>query len=175
MATQIEILERAERLAAVLAGGPAPVNKNVLLSVVADFMSDPSPDPARLRKMLRLLETGNGGHLKRGGNYGRQVRAVVEEIGRLLDRGGLRPEEYKTLFGWTARLLLVRREKSSTPSRETRGGTRPPSDRRSRPEDRRPSTPPTPPPNLGAVSQKGLGDLLKLKQQLEEKEKGGKK
>jgi hypothetical protein len=105
--SQVEIVENAERLAANLQAGPQ-VTKNALLSVISTFVSDPAGDLQRLRRTLTLLETGSGGHLKRGSGYGDQVRLVIREVGRLLDRGEWQPNELKSLFGWAARLLQVR-------------------------------------------------------------------
>jgi hypothetical protein len=115
--TQTEILKKAEQLASTLAGGTTKVGKNVLLSIVADFMSSPHPDRERLRRTLQLLQEGNGGHTKRGGGYGDQIRAAVREVAKELG-ADTSDEELKSLFGWTARLLLVRREGS--PAREVK-------------------------------------------------------
>src|SRR5437016_10772333 len=107
---QIQILEHAERLTSALVGGAARVERNVLLAVVGDFMADRRPDPQRLRKTLRLLRAGSGGHLKRGGTYAQQIAAVTAELERFLAATGaeIEPLDLKRIFGWTARLLLVR-------------------------------------------------------------------
>ena len=119
--SQVEIVRNAERLALNLQAGPTPVkSKNAFLSVVATFMSDPSGDLPRLRRTLALLKQGNGGHLKRGGGFGDQVRMVIGEVGRLLDGAEWEAAELKSLFGWTARLLLVRQERRIETGPESR-------------------------------------------------------
>lgn len=107
--TQTEILQRAERLAGALAGGATRVERNVLLAVVGDFMSDRQPDPATLRRTLKLLAEGSGGQLRRAGSYAEQIRTVAAELPAFLDEAEeeMEPEDYRSLFGWTARLLLV--------------------------------------------------------------------
>jgi len=168
--TQTDILRKAELLAGNLAGGPAQVKKNALLAVVADFMSDPKPDLDRLRRTMRLLKQGSGGHLKRGGGFGDQVKAVADELDRLMQQEGLTPGEYKSLFGWTARLLVVRgigrqervqaRQRKEHPSFPSR-------DEGKRTLEKAPAAAPG---KLGAVNQKGLSVLDKFKQQLLERE-----
>jgi hypothetical protein len=127
--SQTEILTRAERLASTLAGGRTRVEKNVLLSVVADFLSDPRAELPRLRRTLQLLRAGSGGHLERSDSYRQQIQAVVEELDKTLAEGDLSPGDYKSLFGWTARLLLVRggpAERSVPPGRtDEQTGVRP--------------------------------------------------
>lgn len=144
--SQVEIVQNAQRLAADLQAGPA-VSKNAFLSVVATFLSDPVGDLPRLRRTMELLEQGNGGHLKRGGGFGAQVRVVIREVGRLLKRGEWKPDELKSLFGWTARLLLVRQE--------TRGQTGLQQDRKDAPTHQRPreerKRPAQPGPSLGEL------------------------
>ena len=170
--SQTQILEHAERLAAALAGGATRVEKNVLLAVVADFMVDRLPDRDKLRRTLRLLAAGNGGHLQRSKGYPDQIRSVGTEVTRFLDAEDLGPDDTKSVFGWTARLLQVRDlapvEVPSDPP--STGGThkpghRPPLGNQARP---RPPAPKTP---LGSIKQKGLSDLQKFKQHLEEREK----
>jgi len=172
----IEILKKAEHLAARLNSGPAPVKKNVLLGLVSDFMNEPEPDVRRLRTLLEMIEQGSGGHIRRGAGYGDQLRSAVREIRRVLDEGGIEGRDFKSLFGWTARLLLVRRENARPEPREQRAGgggaqqaqtTRRPGPQRS--EERRPA----PVPNsgkLGALSFQGLSALEKMKRDLEERE-----
>lgn len=104
-----KIVEKAEQLALSLTAGPVVVGKNVLLGLTADFLSEPRPDRERLRKTIKLISEGNGGHLKRGGGYGDQVRTAVTELARVLEEDDLSDLELKSLLGWTARLLLVRR------------------------------------------------------------------
>ena len=161
-----EILKKAEHLAARLNSGPAPVKKNVLLGLVSDFMNEPEPDIRRLRKLLEMIEQGSGGHIRRGAGYGDQLRSAVREIRRVLDEGGLDGKDFKSLFGWTARLLLVR----SAP-RAAHSTTQAKEDRRSGPGPR-----PTSPPastKFGSLSGQGKSALEKLKQQIEHKEKNG--
>lgn len=163
----IEIMKKAEHLAARLNSGPSPVKKNVLLGLVSDFMNEPEPDVQRLRHLLELIEQGNGGHIRRGAGYGEQLRAAVREIRKALDERGLDGKDFKSLFGWTARLLLVR----SAP-RETRSqlGSNRPGPVQPRPPERRES----PPGKFGSVNAKGMSDLEKLRQKIQNKEKGGK-
>jgi hypothetical protein len=170
--SQIQILERAERLASTLAGGPTRVEKNVLLAVVADFMSDRQPEIQKLRRTLGLLAAGSGGHLKRGGGYASQIKTVVAALDELLAAEPLAPGEYQSLFGWTARLLLAR----GLPGPPERAGSAgaPPA-RQPRPAS--PASPPRPPahpPQLGAIDQKGLSALQQLKQEIEKREKDDK-
>jgi hypothetical protein len=173
--SQVEIVQNAERLAANLQAGPV-VTKNALLSVVATFMSDPAGDLDRLRRTMTLLEKGSGGHLKRGGGFGDQVRMVIREVGRVLDRGEWQPVELKSLFGWTARLLQVRQAPRKEKEWEPRGAgpdhrSMRPSGRPSRPDRRlsavdpkEPSPQPTKP--LGALSGKNLDALKALSDKL---------
>jgi hypothetical protein len=163
---QTQILERAERLASSLIGGQTRVERNVLLAVVGDFMSDCRADPERLRKTLRLLRAGSGGHLKRGGSYGQQVAVVTAELERQLDAENLEAGDLKSLFGWTARLLLVRgtffpAEKQAAPRRAA-------VPERSRRQGPAKSPPPV---AFGGLNPKGLSALEKLKQQLQERDK----
>jgi hypothetical protein len=162
---QTQVVERAERLASALGGGATRVERNVLLAVVADFMSEHRPDPEKLRRTVRLLRAGSGGHLKRGGSYAQQIAAVATEIERQLDGEELEAADLKSLFGWTARLLLVRG--SLLPAREpaARPQARPPA------AQRRPSAPKPAPAGLGAINPKGLSALEKIKQQLESRDK----
>ena len=111
-----DIVEKAERLASSLTAGPVVVGKNVLLGLTADFLSEPRPDRERLRKTIELISEGNGGHLKRGGGYGDQVRTAVIELRRVLEEKDWSDPELKSLLGWTARLLLVRRAPGEQPS-----------------------------------------------------------
>ncbi len=119
--TLLEIVERARLLAADLAHSETPVEKNVLRSLVADFTA--VPDPSRLRQMLDLVLTGSGGHLLRGQGYGDQVRMAAREILRVLGEGW-EATECRTLFGWTARLLLVARQATES-NEEAREPKRP--------------------------------------------------
>jgi len=168
-ATQSEIMEKAERLASNLVGGSTKVGKNVLLSIVADFMSSPHPDRERLRRTLELIQKGSGGHTKRAGGYGEQVKVAVDEITEAL-RENLSDDELKSLFGWTARLLLVRRGllavKTKTDLRPGKSGSRSPA-----PAKAEKGPPQRLGPGLGA---KSLSTLEQLRQQLQDKEKGKK-
>jgi hypothetical protein len=162
----IEIMKKAEHLAARLNSGPSPVKKNVLLGLVSDFMNEPEPDVQRLRHLLELIEQGSGGHIRRGAGYGEQLRAAVREIRKALDERGLDGKDFKSLFGWTARLLLVR----SAPREARRPGPPPPG----KPDRREPpSTPPRAPVKLGSINAKGISDLEKLRQKIQDKEEGG--
>lgn len=179
--SQTEILEHAERLAVALAGGEVRVERNVLLAVVADFMADPKPDCLKLRRTLELLGQGSGGHLKRGGKtYPAQIRTVVAELLAFLDSETLEAAGYRSLFGWTARLLLVQdldtpRDGGMKPVPTSSGGGANRGNAAG-PDRRRPPKPPTAPPKpgrgtLGAVSAKGLEALQQFKQRLAEREK----
>lgn len=172
---QTEILKKAENMAFNLAGGPTKVAKNVLLAIVADFMSSPHPDRERLRRTLQLLQEGSGGHIKRGGSsYGEQVRAAVLEVERAL-REGLDDGELKSLFGWTARLLQIRRasvvqQDDQRQQLKGKGGVRENVRRDPVPPQKKLAQPPKP---LGGLGQKGLSALEQLRKQLEDKAKNG--
>ena len=173
--SQVEILKKAEPLASNLAAGVVSVKKNAFLAVVADFMSDPNPDLKTLSKTLELLKQGSGGHLKRGGGFGDQVRAVVGELTRLLlEEKGLQPADYKSLFGWTARLLTVRQNPQGARNADRRReGPRP--QQRSGPPGGRPpqsSKPPQPQASskIPAIGGKSFDTLKNLKAQLEKGE-----
>lgn len=103
-----DIVTRAEQLALSLTSGPAPVKRNVLLGLTSDFLTDPRPDRERLLRTVRLIAKGSGGHIKRGGGYGEQVRTAAVELAQVLNED-LSDQDLKSLLGWTARLLLVRR------------------------------------------------------------------
>lgn len=170
-----KILHRAERLASSLAGGHIRVERNTLLAVVADFMTDPKPDLGKLRRTLDFLAGGSGGHLKRGGSYAAQIKALAAELLTLLDAETLETEDYRSLFGWAARLLLVR-DLGEPPLTEGASlGHSAVSDSaataRTRKENRRATTTPAQPKKLGGVGERGLGALQQLKQRLEEREK----
>jgi hypothetical protein len=165
--SQTEILERAERLASTLAGGATRVEKNVLLAVVADFMTDRRPDIQKLRRTLRLIGEGSGGHLKRAAGYAVQIKTVVAALGDFLDSESLDPEEYKSLFGWTARLLLVRGLPASRPPRPDPRSATP--QRPNRPQI--PPKAPAPPPQLRSIGKQSLSELQRLKLEIEEREK----
>ncbi len=178
---QTQILERAERLASALAGGATRVERNVLLAVVGDFMADRRADPERLRRTLRLLRTGSGGHLKRGGSYARQIEAVTAELERVLATETIEPIDLKSLFGWTARLLLVRGVAVATPEEAVGGpGMRPPAGPRGGGPVGRAGAAAAPgsatkpaarPAAFGGLNPKGLSALEKLRQQLAERDK----
>jgi hypothetical protein len=102
--SQLPFVERAAKLASNLKG----VERNVFLSIVADFLTDPRSEPARLRRMLDLLEKGSGNHLERSGSFGDQARIVIRELPSILTDKDLSPTELRIVLGWTARLLLVR-------------------------------------------------------------------
>jgi hypothetical protein len=163
--SQTEIVQRAERLATELVG--MGVEKNALLSVVADFMSDPRGDVERLRRMLKLLKDGSGGHLKRSASYVQQIKALAEGLQETLDDRGLSPVDLKSLFGWTARLLLVRGEGEGwQPVREGAGRRGAPDRAAARPAQAPPK------PAFGSLGKKGLSELETFKADLEKKEKG---
>ena len=165
----VNILEQAERLASALTGGLFRVERNVLLAVVGDFMADRRPDLERLRKTLRLLRTGSGGHLKRGGAYAKQIEAVTNELERYLaaERPALQIDDLKSVFGWTARLLLVRG--IALPSRQQAGARQIPRSDRALPREAPPKAPV--PKAFGGLNPKGLSALERLKAQLQERDK----
>ncbi|HYU30773.1 MAG TPA: hypothetical protein VEW48_01300 [Thermoanaerobaculia bacterium] len=144
-------------------------------------MSEPEPDVHRLRQLLDLIEQGSGGHIRRGAGYGDQLRAAISELRTVLNEEELEGQDYKSLFGWTARLLLVRRESARPEPQDHR------SDPRERPQSQTPRRPgprqreerrPAPSPGSGklsAVGTKSLSTLEKLKRDLEDKEKNGKR
>jgi hypothetical protein len=107
--SNVDIVKRAEQLALSLTAGLSPVGRNAFLGIVSDFQSAPRPDRVRLSRIVQLIQKGSGGHLKRGGGYGEQVKTAAVEIARVLE-DDLSDQDLRSLFGWTARLLLVRRE-----------------------------------------------------------------
>jgi len=167
--SQVEIVQSAERLAARLQAGPQ-VSKNALLSVVGTFMSDPTGDLERLRRTMTLLEKGSGGHLKRGAGFGEQVRLVIREVSQVLRRGKWQAADLKSLFGWTARLLLVRQAPRVQEGRGPQGPrpSRPPRPLRDqRTSSERPKEmPPQPTKPLGTLSGKNLDALKALGEKL---------
>ncbi|HEX3532155.1 MAG TPA: hypothetical protein VH988_34275 [Thermoanaerobaculia bacterium] len=168
--SQLAIVRQAERLAANLDGGSVKVGKNVLLALVADFVSTPHPDRDQLRRLLQLVQAGSGGHASRGGGYGDQLRLAAQVVAGVLD-DDFSDQDLKSLFGWTARLLRNRQDETPETQREARPAeTRGP----------KPQTPPTkvqkkPQERLGSWDAKSRSALEQIKQQLEDKEKGGKK
>jgi hypothetical protein len=167
--SQSENLARAERLATSLGGGERRVEKNVLLSVVAGFMSDPQADLERLKKTIRLLAKGSGGHLRRGDSYREQVEAVVRELGEALAAEDLAPAEWKSIFGWTARLLLVRGGGGWRQGDSRRGGGDRSAGAAGLPRGGKgPKAPPA--ARLGGLSPKGLSELEQLKRHLGERD-----
>lgn len=101
------LVERAAQLATDLLSRVSRRQglSNLLLSVVADFQT--TGDLDRLRRTLTLLQAGNGGHLERGKTYVEQMNTVIAELEALLAEGRS-AAELKSLFGWTARLLVAR-------------------------------------------------------------------
>ena len=168
--SQVEIVENAQLLASTLQEGATRFSKNAFLSVVATFMSDPAGDIQRLRRTLALLKEGSGGHLKRGGGFGDQVRVVIREVGRLLDRGEWQPAELKSVFGWTARLLQVRQDiRNSGETRESQNQRQGQASRDRQPptSDRRERKPPVPPAQpFRGVSGKNLDVLNAFKKKI---------
>lgn len=165
--TSAEIVKKAELFALSLTSGPTPVGRGALLAITSEFLSSPQPDRDRLKRIVELIGKGSGGHLLRGGGYGEQVRTAVAELAHLLSED-LSDRDLQSLLGWTARLLLVRREpqaaERSAPTRQdarpARSGARQPS------ESRRPqvSSP------LSALDKKSMSTLERLKKTLSEQE-----
>lgn len=106
---QVEIMRRADLFSLSLISGTSPVTRNVLLAMTSDFLSSPQPDRDRLRRIVRKVGEGSGGHVLRGGGYGEQMRAAAKELEIVIEEDWS-DQDLKTLLGWTARLLLVRRE-----------------------------------------------------------------
>ncbi len=157
MTSQVAIVERANELAEDLCSGPVPVERNTLLSVVADFLSDPKAPTERLERTLTLLASGSGGHLNRSKGFKAQATEVIRVVGQLLRSKDYAPESLRSLLGWTARLLLVRRP--AKPGRRGEiGGGRPtpqsfPGPRPTKPLPKPPtrSVPATRPPDVAPV------------------------
>jgi hypothetical protein len=158
----VDIVKRAEQLALTLTAGSAPVGRNVFLGIVSDFQSAPRPDRDRLSDIVRLVQQGSGGHLKRGGGYGEQVKTAAVEISRVLEED-LSDQDLQSLFGWTARLLLVRREARPEGRQEARPGASPQKGKESRsvkPREDKSAA------RMGSLDQKSLSTLEMLKQKL---------
>ncbi|MFL6261120.1 MAG: hypothetical protein ACJ76Y_15570 [Thermoanaerobaculia bacterium] len=102
--SQLPFVVRAQKLAIELKG----VERNVFLSIVADFLTDPRSEPARLSKMLDLLGKGSGNHLERSGSFGDQARIVIQVLPSFLRETKLSSTDLRVVLGWTARLLLIR-------------------------------------------------------------------
>jgi len=161
--SQLDVLAEAETLALRLSR-PVQVKKNVLLSLVADFMSAPRPDRERLRETLELLRSGSGGHVLRAGGYGEQAKAALDILLSVFEQEGWTEADLKSLFGWTARLLQVKPVDSpAAPPNRTQ--TSPVQPRR----------PPPPAKPLGGLSPKGRDTLEELKKKLQGKENGDKR
>lgn len=171
-ASQIQLLDHARDLADKLASGATPVKAGTLRSILADFMSAPQPDQAKLRRMLRLLKEGSGGQLARSGSFPDQVLAAIGVLDRILEDSDLTPQELKTLFGWTARLLLIRsdrKENGASPGRSGTGPGRPRNSER-RQEERMPR--PAGEAKLSAVKQSAFDALARMKTELSKRESG---
>jgi len=146
--SQLPFVERAQKLAGELKG----VERNVFLSIVADFLTDPRSEPARLSKMLDLLGKGSGNHLKRSGSFGEQARAVIRELPAILADKDLSPAELRIVLGWTARLLLVRSGKSKGDNEGSQIKTGSPVSHRAPANEQRPTKPsPRPSPRPAPI------------------------
>lgn len=131
------------------------VKRNTLLSLVASF----EDDREELVKVLKGLQDGSGGHRDRGRGYEDQVVAAAEGLLDFLDGHPLAGKELRTIFGWTARELLIQEQfgkkpqKSTTPSKA--GRNTPPKTAR----ERKP---------LGSgLGSKNLSELEALKKKIE--------
>lgn len=100
------------------------VKRNTLLSVVASAHDHPD----ELRAVLEGLRDGSGGHRDRGRGYGDQVVSAAKVLLEFLDEHPLPPEELRTVFGWTARELLVKEEFGGKPGRSQGGPKQPRAD-----------------------------------------------
>ncbi|MES1244636.1 MAG: hypothetical protein ABUT39_23720 [Acidobacteriota bacterium] len=158
----VEIMERADQLSLALISGPSPVTRNVLLAMTSDFLSSPRPDRDRLRRIVKRVGEGSGGHVLRCGGYGEQIRAAAAELAGVIEEDWSN-QELKTLLGWTARLLLVRREDRPQEKKATQG--QPVRRREERPADKKPKS-----PGWG-ISKSSMQTLEQLKQKLEDKGK----
>ncbi|MFY9823118.1 MAG: hypothetical protein WAM82_17175 [Thermoanaerobaculia bacterium] len=76
--------------------------------IVADFLTDPRSEPARLLKMLDLLGKGSGDQLKRSEAFGEQAEKVARQLPAILRDSSFSSVELRTVLGWTSRLLQVR-------------------------------------------------------------------
>jgi hypothetical protein len=161
----VEIMKRADQLSLALISGPHPVTRNVLLAMASDFLSSPRPDRDRLRRIVKRVGEGSGGHVLRGGGYGEQIRAAAGELATLIEEDWS-DQDLKTLLGWTARLLLVRRE--DRPRQQT-----PPQGRPTRQREDKPVAAKNPKkPGWGgsSISKSSMEALKLFKQKLADKE-----
>lgn len=162
----VEIMKRADQLSLALISGPHPVTRNVLLAMTSDFLSSPQPDRDRLRRIVRQVGKGSGGHVLRGGGYGEQMRAAAAELEIVIEEDWS-DQDLKTLLGWTARLLLVRRE--DRPQEQKVPQSKPVRTREDKPAGTKKSkTPDWRSPSLGKSS---IQALEMLKQKLADKDK----
>jgi hypothetical protein len=106
--SQLPYVNRAVELASRLKG----VERNVFLSIVADFLTDPRSKPASLVRLLELLGKGSGNQLKRSGTFGDQALVVVQYLPAILKDRDLSAPELRSVLGWTSRLLKVRSGKN---------------------------------------------------------------
>jgi hypothetical protein len=152
-----ELMEEAAALAADLSTTADFVERNAFLSLVSGYLAD--GDSERLQRTVKLVAAGSGGHLKRSGSFSKQVKVAAERLGRLLDERQRETRELQELFGWTARLLKVRR-----------GAQRSPAPAQRQPAKTAPTSAPTPPPpksqKLGALGKKDIEALAKMKERL---------
>jgi hypothetical protein len=147
--SQLPFVTRAEALASLLKS----VERNVFLSIVADFLTDPRSEPAHLMRMLELLGKGSGNQLKRSGTFGDQALVVVQHLPSILNDENLSPAVLRSILGWTSRLLKVRSGKNGEDDRRPPGllgggGLQPrrPANQMRPTKPLRPVSHPTPPP-----------------------------
>lgn len=181
-----QLATRAAHLADRLRSARPPVERNTLLTLIADFVADPRTDLATLRRLLRQVAAGEGGHLRVGESYAAQVRATSAILEEELAAADLDAQQYRQLLGWTARLLQTRsqapaQQRGQQPQQPSRGESPKPQAPRQQPaqkpprredrrddrrDDRRGSG------GLGALKQDGLSALEALKKKLEGDGKG---
>jgi len=121
--TRTNMVADAARLVEQLRTPEVNVSRSVWLSLLAGFMIAPG-DLARARdaqkKLLDLLLSGNGGHLKRGHKHEQEVRLAARVVVQAFESHQLDLTGFRQLFGWTARLLQVRATAPRARHKETR-------------------------------------------------------
>ncbi|CAM2070116.1 hypothetical protein SCOR_32375 [Sulfidibacter corallicola] len=128
------LVREAAQLAERLHSRDTLVSRNLLLSIVSEFVAsggeDVAEEKAKLIKTLILVGKGVGGHLDRSTRFRNQYSLAVKVLVEVLNRDDLEYQDLCRLFGWTGRMLLVRDKLRR--DQESSGGThtvrkRPPS------------------------------------------------
>ncbi len=124
--SRVALVEEAGRLAEQLKTGEVQVSRNLWLSLLADFMNAPGNDATEakehLLKMLHLLVKGSGGHLARSYSYRKQVALAARVLKQAFNENNLSLKQFHSLFGWTARLLLLKSRPAATSVNKSRRG-----------------------------------------------------